>query len=130
MWDRRGAGLTNVVEKIGESVAYFHGVADKVTDILFPLVPDWFYPHRSGWEIAMWNHWARYYQTDGELGEEPPELIRRLQNWGDELRTATTEAHRTKAVRALLEAAAENLWTIGTVGQARTRWSSPRASGT
>ena len=83
----------------------------------FLLVPDWFYPHRSGWDIAMWNHWARYYQTDGELGEEPPELIRDLQNWGDKLRTATTEAHRTKAAKTLLAAAAENLWTIGTVGQ-------------
>ncbi len=92
--------------------------ADKVIDILFPLVPDWFYPHRSGWDIAMWNHWARYYQTDGELGEEPPQLIRNLQNWGDELRTATTEAHRTRAAKTLLAAAAENLWTIGTVGQA------------
>ena len=92
--------------------------ADKVTDILFPLVPDWFYPHRAGWELSMWNHWARYYQTDGELGEEPPELIRNLQYWGDQLRTATTEAQRTKAARTLLAAAAENLWTIGTVGQA------------
>jgi len=56
--------------------------ADKVTDILFPLWPDWFYPHRSGWDMTMWNHWARYYQTGGELGEEPPELIRNLQYWG------------------------------------------------
>ena len=92
--------------------------ADKVTDILFPLVPDWFYPHRAGWELSLWNHWARYHQTDGELGEEPPELIRNLQYWGDQLRTATTEAHRTKAAKTLLAAAAENLWTIGTVGQA------------
>ena len=92
--------------------------ADKVTDILFPLVPDWFYPHRSGWDIAMWNHWARYYQTGGRLGEEPPPLIQNLQFWGDELREATTEEHRTKAAKTLLEAAAENLWTIGTVGQA------------
>ena len=92
--------------------------ADKVTDILFPLVPDWFYPHRAGWELSLWNHWARYYQTDGKLGEEPPELIRKLQYWGVQLRTATTEAHRTKAAKTLLAAAAENLWTIGTVGQA------------
>ena len=92
--------------------------ADKVTDILFPLVPDWFYPHRSGWDIAMWNHWARYYQTDGRLGEEPPPLVKNLQYWGDQLREATTEEHRTKAAKTLLEAAAENLWTIGTVGQA------------
>ena len=92
--------------------------ADKVTDILFPLVPDWFYPHRAGWELSLWNHWARYFQTGGELGEEPPELIRNLQYWGGQLRTAMTEAHRTKAAKTLLAAAAENLWTIGTVGQA------------
>ena len=52
--------------------------ADKVTDIIFPLVPDWFYPHRLGWDIAMWIHWARYYQTEGELGEEPPLLVHNL----------------------------------------------------
>ena len=92
--------------------------ADKVTDILFPVVPDWFYPHRAGWELSMWNHWARYYQTGGELGEEPPPLIRELQYWGDELRTATTEERRTEAARKLLQAQADNLWTIGTVGQA------------
>ena len=92
--------------------------ADKITDILFPLVPDWFYPHRTGWDIAMWNHWARYYQTGGRLGERPPELLRELQGWGDALRMATTEEDRTRAAKTLLEAAAENLWTIGTVGQA------------
>ena len=92
--------------------------ADKVTDILFPVVPDWFYPHRAGWELSMWNHWARYYQTGGELGEEPPPVIRELQYWGDELRTATSEERRTEAARKLLQAQADNLWTIGTVGQA------------
>ena len=34
------------------------------------------------------------------------------------MRTATTEAHRTKAATTLLQAAAENLWAIGTVGNA------------
>ncbi|MDE0038737.1 MAG: ABC transporter substrate-binding protein [Gammaproteobacteria bacterium] len=92
--------------------------ADKVTDILFPVVPDWFYPYRTGWEMSMWNHWARYYQTDGELGEEPPPVIRELQYWGDELRRATTEERRTEAARRLFQAQADNLWTIGTVGQA------------
>ena len=92
--------------------------ADKVTDLLFPLLPDWFYPHRTGWDIAMWNHWARYYQTDGRLGEEPPPQVKQLQGWGDDLRQAVTEETRTKAAKSLLNAAAENLWTIGTVGQA------------
>ena len=92
--------------------------ADKVTDILFPHWPDWFYPHRSGWDMTMWNHWGRYYQSDGELGEEPPELIRNLQYWGGQLLTATDEARRTKAAKTLLQAAADNLWAIGTVGNA------------
>ena len=92
--------------------------ADKVTDILFPHWPDWFYPHRAGWDMTMWNHWGRYHQSDGELGEEPPELIRDLQYWGGQLLSATDEAHRTKAAKTLLEAHAEHLWAIGTVGNA------------
>ncbi len=92
--------------------------ADKVTDILFPHWPDWFYPHRAGWDMTMWNHWGRYHQSGGELGEEPPELIRNMQTWGGELLTATDEENRTKAAKALLEAHAENLWAIGTVGNA------------
>ena len=66
----------------------------------------------------MWNHWGRYHQSDGELGEEPPELIRNLQYWGGQLLTATDEAHRTKAAKALLQGHADNLWAIGTVGTA------------
>ena len=68
--------------------------------------------------MTMWNHWGRYHQTDGEIGEEPPEFIRNLQYWGGELLSATDEAHRTKAAKTLLQAAADNLWAIGTVGNA------------
>ncbi|MDE0450394.1 MAG: ABC transporter substrate-binding protein [Gammaproteobacteria bacterium] len=92
--------------------------ADKVTDILFPHWPDWFYPHRAGWDMTMWNHWGRYHQSGGELGEEPPELIRNMQDWGGQLLTATDEESRTKAAKALLRAHADNLWAIGTVGNA------------
>ena len=52
--------------------------ADKVMDVLFPLLPDWFVPHRAGWDIAMWNDWARYYQTGGRIGEEPPPVIKQI----------------------------------------------------
>ena len=107
--------MTAVVEIACKSEPYFHTTADKVTDILFPLVPDWYCPHRSGWEIAMWNHWTRHYRIDEALGEGSPELIRSLRFWGEELRAATSVAHRTQAARKLLAAAAENLWTIGTV---------------
>ena len=92
--------------------------ADKVTDILFPHWPDWFYPHRAGWDMTMWNHWGRYHQSGGQLGEEPPELIRSMQNWGGQLLTAIDERSRTRSAKALLEAHADNLWAIGTVGNA------------
>ena len=92
--------------------------ADKVMDVLFPLLPDWFVPHRAGWDIAMWNDWARYYQTGGRIGEEPPPVIKQIHRWNDQFREATDPTERMIAGRKIVNAASENLWTIGTVGQA------------
>ncbi len=92
--------------------------ADRVTDILFPLTPDWWVPRTTGWWASMWNDWARYYQTDGRLGEEPPPIIRELQRLTDEMRTTTDPQYRLEVGRKLLQAGADNLWTIGTVGLA------------
>ena len=97
--------------------------ADRVTDILFPLVPDWWVPRSAGWDRCMWNDWARYYQTQNrpeaeQLGEVPPPIIRQLQAWADELRTTTDPTRRLQAGKNLLRAGADNLWTIGTVGLA------------
>ena len=66
----------------------------------------------------MWNEWARYYQTGGRIGEEPPAKIKELQGWVDDLRTAMDPTARTRAATNLLEAGAENLWVIGTIGLA------------
>ena len=92
--------------------------ADKVMDVLFPLLPDWFVPHRAGWDIAMWNDWARYYQTKGRIGEEPPPVIKQIHRWNDQFREATDPAERMIAGQKIVDAASQNLWTIGTVGQA------------
>jgi peptide/nickel transport system substrate-binding protein len=92
--------------------------ADRVTDILFPLIPDWFAPRSTGWDRGMWNDWSRYYQTDGRLGEEPPDIIKQLQRWTDEMRMTIDPAVRHKVATNLLRAAADNLWVIGTVGLA------------
>ena len=92
--------------------------ADRVTDILFPIVPDWWAPRSTGWDRGMWNDWARYYQTDGRLGEEPPEIIKQLLVWTDEMRSTTDVEHRIVVGKKLLRAGADNLWTIGTVGLA------------
>ena len=92
--------------------------ADKCTDILFPLLPDWFVPHRAGWDIHLWNDWARHYQTGGRIGEEPPPVIKQIHRWNDAFREATDADARYAAGYQLVKAAADNLWTIGTVGQA------------
>ena len=92
--------------------------ADRVTDILLPLQPDWWVPRRAGWDMAMWNLWARWHQTGGELGEEPPPIMKRLQGWAEELRTTMDDERRLELGRRILATHAENVWNIGTVGLA------------
>ena len=97
--------------------------ADRVTDILFPLVPDWWVPRSAGWDRCMWNEWARFYETqdrppEQRLGEQPPPIVLQLQAWADELRTTTDAQRRLEVGKNLLRTGAENLWTIGTVGLA------------
>lgn len=92
--------------------------ADRVTDILLPLVPDWWVPRSVGWDRTMWNDWARWYMTDGEIGEEPPALVQELQRWTDEMRFTTDPARRVELGKNILRVGAENLWVIGTVGLA------------
>ena len=92
--------------------------ADRVTDILLPLQPDWWVPRRAGWDMAMWNLWARWYQTGGELGEEPPPIMRQLQRWAEEMRTTMDPARRLELGRKILATHAENVWNFGTVGLA------------
>ena len=66
----------------------------------------------------MWNDWARHYQTDGELGKNPPEIIRQMQQWTDDMRYETDINKRITIGKKLLQANADNLWTIGTIGLA------------
>ena len=91
--------------------------ADRVTDILFPLIPHWWAPRNVGWDSG-WNAWARYYETDGRLGEEPPPIMKELLHYADEMRMTTQPAYRLEMGKKLLASAAENLWVIGTVGLA------------
>ena len=97
--------------------------ADRVTDILFPLVPDWWVPRSAGWDRCMWNKWARYYETQDRppaerLGEKPPPIVLQLQAWADEMHTTTDPRRRLAVGKEILRSGADNLWTIGTVGLA------------
>ncbi len=92
--------------------------ADFSTDILFPIMPRWWVPMYTGWDSILWNDWVRYYLTDGRLGERAPAEMRQLQDWSEVMRTSTDPAVRLAAGRKILASAAENLWTLGTVGLA------------
>lgn len=92
--------------------------ADRITDILFPLVPDWWVPQSVGWTTSMWNDWARWYLSNGARGEEPPPEVRQLQIWYDDMRTTMDETRRIELGKKILASNAKNLWTIGTVGLA------------
>ena len=92
--------------------------SDFSTDILFPVMPRWFVPMQLNWDSVLWNDWVRYFLTDGRLGEKPPPSMAELQRLSDVLRTTTDPAERLAAGKHILRTAAENLWTIGTVGLA------------
>ncbi len=92
--------------------------ADRTTDILFPINPDFWAPRKLAASLAMWSEWSRWYLTDGSLGEEPPPEIRQLQLWADELATTMDPERRVQLGKQILAANAENVWTIGTVGLA------------
>ena len=91
---------------------------DRNTDILLPVRAVWWAPVSSGWSTVMWNDWARWYSTGGEIGTEPPPEFRQLQVWFDQMRTSLDPARRIEFGRKLLVSNAKNLWTIGTIGLA------------
>lgn len=92
--------------------------ADRTTDILFPLQPEWWLPRRAAWDISMWNDWARWYGTRGAMGKKPPPIIEELQALGDIMLETTDPAERIAAGKKVLASNAENVWNIGTVGLA------------
>ena len=92
--------------------------ADRTTDVLFPVTPDYWVPRNIEWSMCMWNEWARWYMTDGRLGEEPPAKIKDLQRWSDQLRTSMNPLERIQLGKKILASNADNVWSIGTVGLA------------
>ena len=92
--------------------------ADRTSDILFPPEPFWFVPMHNNWEECHWALWSDWYLSGGDRGEKPPEKIRDLIGWWDEMRTCMDENRRVELGKSILRSQAENLWTIGTVGLA------------
>lgn len=94
----------------------WHG--DKATDVLFPFQAQFFVPGSPGWERTKWPLWGTWLDTAGEEGEEPPEQIKELRGWWDEMMFSPDDDRRAELADKILGAQAENLWTIGTISYA------------
>jgi len=94
-----------------EPMSTWHG--DETMDTLFSRREKFFAPE-TGDENCFGNFWAQWYESDGERGWEPPQVIKDLYTWLDEYNLSESEeaAHNT------LKSMAEHVWTIGTVGNA------------
>jgi len=108
--------LTNVRAPANDiAMNLWHG--DRGTDMAF-FTGDirWFVPQSVGWEMSYGVEWARWYTTGGESGEEPPEEVKKIYGWLDEMKITMDEERRIELGKKILASQAENVWTIGTVG--------------
>jgi peptide/nickel transport system substrate-binding protein len=89
--------------------------ADRCTDLLMPVEPQWFIPTGSRVQSQAWNDW---YEADEEGRadmEAPPEKIQELLEWYDEFRITPSETERIAIFQRILDYLAENPLIIGTV---------------
>jgi len=94
-----------------EPMSLWHG--GSTTDILFLREPKFFTP-RYGDESTWGVLWGLWYNTGGEQGLEPPQLIKDLYNALDEYNRTDSD----EPAAFVLRAQAEHVWNVGTVGEA------------
>ncbi len=103
--------LTQKIVANEEPMSLWHG--DETADTLFLRRSYSFLPYEgdeSTWGIL----WGRWWNTGGDQGEEPPEMIKQLFEWQEEYNITDSN----EPARKVLESQAEHVWTIGTVGMA------------
>jgi peptide/nickel transport system substrate-binding protein len=103
--------LAEKMDANAEPMSLWHG--DETMDTLFCRREKFFAPE-TGDENCFGNFWAQWYESKGEKGWEPPQVIKDLYTWLDEYNLTEGE----EPARKTLESEAEHIWTIGTVGNA------------
>lgn len=123
-WKKIGVGLfTKPSDRTALRNRIFSGEANMViwfgfengvpTPAMSPA--DWVPVKQSGYE---WSKWGQYRETKGEAGEpvdmeKPKQLLAAFDDW----RAATSDAERLKAWETILQINADQVYTIGFVGQ-------------
>ena len=67
--------------------------------------------NRGVWSPA----WAQWHNSDGEKGEEPPEIIKEVYGYYAKAQASLDVAEQQKYMKMILDIAAENLWTVGSL---------------
>ncbi len=94
----------------------WHG--DTTTDILFPISPARLVPLAPSWSGILWTEYARWFQTGGEQGEEPPAHIKDSYAWWEEATTTPDSDRAFELCQNILDAQAKNIYIIGTIAEA------------
>jgi len=80
---------------------------------VFPLVSSHRWFGTNLWDEWA-HHWAQWYLTDGERGEEPPLDVQRLQSIEKELQITIDQDRRNELWTEVVRSHAENVWIIPT----------------
>ncbi|MHA1305577.1 MAG: ABC transporter substrate-binding protein, partial [Candidatus Heimdallarchaeaceae archaeon] len=74
-------------------------------------------PYNYSWIDSWAIPWAQWYTTGGSEGEEPPQEIKNLYDWWNQMKTDPKEENRIEAGRNIWRQMAENIYKIGTIGR-------------
>jgi peptide/nickel transport system substrate-binding protein len=86
-----------------------------LSDALYITRPRDFAPHTASWQF--WGiDWARWYESDGKEGTEPPPIIKRTLELYELMNETIDEEQQIAYGKELGSILAENLWNFGTVG--------------
>ena len=89
---------------------------DKSTDILFPMGNNLIIPKEPRWDESVWPKWGLWFNTNGADGWEPPEHVKQVRAWYDQMLVEPDEQKRIELGKNILRVQAEYLWQIGNVG--------------
>ncbi|MDQ7781958.1 MAG: ABC transporter substrate-binding protein [Desulfomonilaceae bacterium] len=77
------------------------------------LEPRWYFPYNS--ESLNAPFYARWYQSGGKRGEEPPAEIRKLMDTYNEILGTVSREKQRELFGKIVDANEKNLWVIGLV---------------
>jgi len=83
-----------------------------------PTYPYNFIPVSNSYSSGNWwaPLYAKWYETNGKQGEEPPAEIKKLMNLYDEIQITKDQDKRVELWQKVFDIHAENVWMIGTNG--------------